>query len=296
MWVLIVFSKEYTIDYTVPVKYNNFPAGKVVSSNLPDKFKLSVKGSGFNLFFFGLNNENKFINIDVSKARFNPYYGDYTFDTRHSADSIAKQLHKELHIVKLNPDNITFKVKNKSYKLVPVKLKALISYANQFQLNGNITINPSLVKISGDSAELLAVNEIETESLILRNLNKSVSRNINLKLPVNSNSVQFEQGNVILSIPVEKFTEASILTPIAVDNVPRGFTIKTFPDRVKLTYQVSLSRYNTIKEKMFSVRADYNELKNENGNKLKVNIVKTPEYIRNPRLEPDKVEFILKKL
>ncbi len=294
--MLIVFSKEYTLDYTIPVKYSNYPSGKVVSSNLPEKFKLSVKGSGFNLFFFGLNYDHKILNVDISKSRFNPYYNDYTFDTKQSADSIAKQLHRELHIVKLNPENITFKVKNKSYKLIPVKLNALISYANQYQLNGNISLSPSLVEISGDSIELLNIKEIETESLILRNLNKSVSKSIKIKSPIGTNSIQIEDPSVILNIPVEKFTEASLLTSIAVDNVPRGFTIKTFPDQVKLTYQVSLSRYNTIKEKMFNVRADYNQLKNEAGNKLKVNIVKTPEYIRNARIEPEKVEYILKKL
>lgn len=284
------------MDYLVNIKYTGFPEGKVVATTLPKQLKLSVKSSGFNLLINDWKKTEKEINIDINKARYNSYYNDYSFDIRNSIETISRQFSKEIHITKTNPESFTFKVKPRQYKTVPIKLNALISYANQFQLNGNVTITPSLVKISGDSIELSLVNEIETESLTLRNLNKIITKKINIKTPLGFNTIQIEQPNIILSIPVEKFTEATTSIPVTIDNVPRGFTIKTFPKEVKVTYQVPISKYSKTDKNLFTISADFDKGTVSKNNFLQLTIARTPEYIRNVRIEPEKVEFILKKL
>jgi hypothetical protein len=257
---------------------------------------VSIKASGFALIINNWQHPVTTVNLDISKARYNTFYNDYSFDVKTAIDSISHKFNNTITVLKVNPETITFKVKPRVYKTVPVKLNALISYANQYQLNGNITIEPSMIRISGDSAELNQINEIETESVLLRNLNKSVTQKVKLKTNFDHTSVKLDKQWIELKIPVEKFTEAVLSIPVAVDNVPRGFSIKTFPTEVKVYYQVAISRYDKIDKNLFNIRGDYNQAKNDKNNILKLTITRTPEFVRNVRVEPEKVEFILKRL
>ena len=93
---------------------------------------------------------------------------------------------------------------------------------------------------------------------------------------------------------VTKYTEASIELPLVYENVPAGYGIKTFPDKVTVKYNVALKNYEKINPANFTAVIDYNEIKS-GVNKLKVILTKYPNEINSPKIIPAKVEFIIRK-
>ena len=108
------------------------------------------------------------------------------------------------------------------------------------------------------------------------------------------NSVEFSTKKVVVKVPVEKFTEGTLELPVEVLNLPEQYVIKTFPEKVKITYLVGLSNYEKVNADQFSLLA-YFDKKDANASSLKLKLVKFPEVVRNPKIETDKVEYILRK-
>ena len=71
--------------------------------------------------------------------------------------------------------------------------------------------------------------------------------------------------------------------------------LRAFPGKVKVSFQVGLSDYETINEHFFRAVVDYSEAGNMLGNKLQVKLEKKPEYIRSVNFTPKTVEYILEK-
>lgn len=295
-WFLVVFTKEYTSIVIFPVKYANLPKDKVVAEELPKKISVELKASGFNLLGFKLSAPEEPLIIDVKNLERSADDDDFYYETQRSIDHVSRQIKYNVKVVRILPEIINISFKPKSYKKVPVKLKALFGYKPQYQLSGNVVVQPSSIVVSGESSRLDSIKYIETESLNLNNLDHYTEKVVRLKVPENNEFITLSAPAVKVKIPVEKYTEASVEVPVNVMNLPPHTSIKTFPDKIKVTFLVSLSNYQKVSAEMFTITADYEVTKKEKSNKLKLNLTTHPSIARNVRLDTDKVEFILKKL
>lgn len=295
LWLLVVLSKDYTVSYQFPVKYINQPASKVIASALPKQVAIQIKGSGMQQLHFQLFKPEGNLNIDLSKAHFDVNNKEFVFETRSTLDTVNKQFNHGIQVIRIQPDAIYFKVKPKLYKKLPVKLVALLNYERQFQLNGIIKLSPSEIMVSGDSSELASLSEIQTENTMLKNIRNNINQKVNLVTPPGYNTIELITKQTDLFIPVDKYTEASVEVPVHIDNTPRGRKIKTIPEKVKVTYTVALSRFEKINSNMFLVKGDFKKSEADNSNKIKLELIKTPQYVRNAKIFPEKVEYILKQ-
>lgn len=106
--------------------------------------------------------------------------------------------------------------------------------------------------------------------------------------------LELAPSSVRVELKVTKHTEGSIELPIEFINIPSHMSIKTFPDRVTVRYNIALEDYEKIKPTDFKAVVDYSEATKEK-NKLKVKLVKIPAKINSPKISPEKVEFIIRK-
>ena len=106
-------------------------------------------------------------------------------------------------------------------------------------------------------------------------------------------NIQLE--NIEISAAIEKFTEGTVELPFKVLNLPPGKTINTFPKLVKITYRIALSNFNKISPSSFLIECDYNMSKENNLSYLIPKIVETSFMIKNARITPLKIDFIINK-
>jgi hypothetical protein len=289
-WLIIVFSNEYQAPLSFNLRYTNFPQDKMLANKLPQKVDMEITASGFTFLGYYFNQLKDTLSLDVSSIRKNQNSKDYYLPIYAQSIQFENQLGNKIKISKIYLDTLQFYFDKKVEKVVPVRLHLNYTFEKQYQLNGKIEVKPSQIVVRGPSSIMDDLEELNTQQLNFYSLKNSIARTAEIIIPDELQSVEFAVKKVVVKIPVEKFTESTIELPVEVLNLPEQFTIKTFPEKVKITYLVGLSNYKKVNEDQFSLLAYYNE----NEASLKLKLVKFPDVVRNPRIENDKVEYILR--
>jgi len=160
-------------------------------------------------------------------------------------------------------------------------------------LRGSIVIIPDSIEVSGPSSVLDTLSSIFTNPLKLRKVENAIKRNLGLvavheKLTLSEKRVQVE-------IPIEQYTEKSLDVPVNSINVPDSLHLKIFPASAKLTFRVVVSEFEAIQPENFNLSVDYASIVEGNPERLMIEIVQSPEYIDNIKINPETVGYILEK-
>lgn len=286
--ILSKLSSDYTKTLTYTLKPINVPDEYVIVSDSLHKLNITIETYGFkyiSYYFSSPELEVDFSNLDKIKSY-------YIWIERAQLSSIVEQFDSKIKIKAVNPDTIYFKYDTNFTKHIPVYLDEDLEFASGFDITQGFKIEPDSVKIIGPKLVLDTINEILTKPLVLKNVNKSISKVVDFEIPESYKSLTFSQTSATISADVEKFTEGSFDVPISVINVPEGLSVNHYPKTATILFYTSLSNYKIIKDEHFTVQCDFNEI-NENNSFLTPKIVKQPELIKNLRMQTKKVEFIL---
>lgn len=280
----------------LPVIYTHLPSDRVISNKLVDTVEVEVRTSGFKLLLYNLRGGYEPIRIDMRTVRRTRDEGYFYIATNTRLDRFSEQMGAGTRILKVIPDTIYVNFNQKVSKRVPVRTSNVqVNFRAEFQAVDSITVDPAFVTISGAKNSIDKIDHVLTEKVVLKDVNENMSKNVKVIPPLSRNQVDVSTSHVTMSLKVAKYTEGSVDLPVEVINLPPGYNIRTFPDRVTVKYQVALSDFESIKPQMFTVTADYGKMKKESGTKLKLELVKSPANIRHSKLIPDRVEFIIRK-
>ena len=291
-WFLIVLSKNYEQHSTYKVKYIELPQNKSLINRLPDSVELTLHTSGFSLLKEKLFNSDENILIDCSNLRLSTDSISY-LSTASIAERIESQLGSDYSITKIFPDTVFFNFSARSSKIVPVKLNLSLGFEKQFQLSDSIKIEPSHVMVYGAKEVLNKIDHVSTDYLVLNKLSKTVTKKLGFADA--GRGLGFSSDSVKITIPVDQFTEGNMEVPIQTNNLPAGYSLKLFPDKVDLRYIVGISNLNRVNASLFKVVVDYAKAADGNNVKLKLELMDSPSFISGIKMEPEKVEFIIRK-
>ncbi|MDQ3048583.1 MAG: CdaR family protein [Bacteroidota bacterium] len=292
-WLLMSLSKEYKMTLRFPVTYINLPADKIVSNTLPKEITIEVKARGFYLLKYKFRSQRETIGIDVKDV--NPIRKNQFFLLTNSrTDNITSQFNNDIKIVNISPDSILLNYNKKVSKLVRAKYDLSISFADEYQLSDSIKLDPAFITVSGSSEVIAMINEVQTQPVVLKDIDKSMTIQLRVLKDPKQEQVEFSHENIKATLSVTKFTEGSIDLPLEVMNLPNGYSLKTFPDKVNVKYSVAFENYEKITASQFRAVVDFNKIE-QGSNKLKVQLLLAPSEVRTAKLSPEKVEYIIRK-
>jgi len=286
--ILSKLSSDYTKTLTYTLKPINVPEEFVIVSDSLHKLNVTVETYGFkyiSYYFSSPELKIDFKNLDKDKS-------SYIWIERAQLSSIVAQFDSKIKIKAVNPDTIYFKYDTNFTKRIPVFLDENLEFASGFDITHGYKIEPDSIKIIGPKLVLDTINEMITKPLILQNVNKSISKVVDFKIPDSYKNLKYSHTSATISADVEKFTEGSLDVPVSIINVPENVSVNHYPKTVTILFNTSLSNYKIINKTHFTVQCDFNEI-NENNSFLTPKIVKQPELIKNVRMQTKKVEFIL---
>lgn len=290
-WFLLALTKDYTSTYEVNVTYENFPPNVIVTNELTKKLSLSVKTSGYRLIGFNSSAEVNVLSIDVLSLT-GIEAGEKSISSEMLVQNFVQQLGTDVEITSIMPDSILFNMSSSINIKLPVRVNLDVTFEKQFDAVSPVKINPDSVIVTMPQSQIGSINWIETEKIAAQKLRSSLNKKFKLMTP---QGTSLDANEVEVTLEVEKFTEGTVSVPVSLINVPRGLQVKIFPDRVTAKYLVALSMYDKVKPDMFSIIADASGSTSGNGDKLDVQIISSPPYIRSVTWQPVKVDFILKK-
>ena len=293
-WLLLALSHDYPSTLTLPVSYVNLPGKKVVMNEMPSQISVQFKTSGFKIISFSLQKNHQPVEVDVASSLHKTIFNSDVFaiSTQSFLNDFSKELGKEVTITGFQPDSIIFNFSDIVTKKIPVVLSLDVSFEKQYDSTGSPEIFPKEIEVSGPPAIIAKLKSIRTENIKLENLKGSVKRKVKL---LGNRFLSYNIDQIEFAISVEKFTEGSAQIEVRPVNVRIGYSLKTFPDKIKVLYLVALSQYNKVEDSMFEAVVDASNLEERQTTKLEVNMVSSPSFIRITNLEPEKVDYILRK-
>jgi YbbR domain-containing protein len=275
----------------------NIPAGKLIANDPDTALTLQLKSKGFRI----LSNKKFFkpnaINIDVGSLihKNKNSLTEYFIPTAELYSTVGNQIHYPNEVISISPDTLYFHLEKVFSKKVPVKLMTTISFTQQYELADPVKYDPDSVLISGPRSAIDSIAFVETVPKVLSNLNSSQTLVLSFNPKYSSVKVTISPSFEKILIPVDKFTEATIDLPILIINNDNNYLVRTFPEKVKVTYLVSLTNFKNVQSTMFSAVADISKALMSKSKKMKVEITKYPSFVKIQKIQPEKIEFILLK-
>lgn len=295
-WYLNSLSKEIVADVNYPVRYINSPEERVLTSEMPTKLTLSLKGPGYSIFKLKLTGNQAPLIIDLSEVNYiivpNSKLLDFYIVTAELIPVFKQQLRADFDISSIKPDTLLFVFDKIISKTVPVIPVVDVTTERQYFVNGIISSTPESVEISGPRQIIDTVKAVRTKYYKFSQLNKTSSKNVNL---AGSDYFEVNIKRVTITVPVEQFTEATIDLPVRLVNQPDSLEIKIFPDAVSVKYLVGITDFKTINTIPIEAVIDLAESDLSSAKKLPVVIRNIPANISSLRFSPQNVDFIVEK-
>lgn len=292
-WGLIKLSDQYNTTYTFHVDYSNAPANKKLTQYIDSTINLSIKSRGFKILELELFEDMNLLSIDLNKYNIIHKEGDVFFIY---TQPIEAQMSELVGIpeseIKLSKTTLSFVMEELHSKVVPIIGRQSLSFRDQFDLYVDALIQPYLTTVYGPEMVLDTLSAIFTEAIVVSDIDHSQTIDARLVNPVPS-LLRLAPSEVKIVINVEKFTESVFETPIDLSDL--DVKIRTFPSAVKVYFKVAQKDYNSVHETLFKVSPILDHTDIKRTDKLRLQLTTKPDFVRNIRIVPAEVEFLIIK-
>jgi len=295
LWFLNALSKEYTTTISYPVRYTNFPKDKILISKLPKYLDFRISSFGFTLLSYKINTTLMPIVFDVNSFSLRNSASDnetYFITTKPILKDFGDQLSSEIELIDILQDTLFFKFSHKVKKNVVVKANINFAYEKQFMQKGRLLLEPDSIEISGPENIIDTIEYVQTKFYKVEQLSKNYEKNIQIEKIKN---IKYSHKRILATQNVEKYTEENISIPVAIENIPDSLSMKTFPNKITISYLVGLSDYENVRPDQFEIIADYNSIDPGETKFLNVFLKEIPQFIKVIKFYPRQLEFIIER-
>ena len=286
-WLVITVTETYEREFSVPLRLVNVPKDIVVTSEVDDTVKVTIRDKGYILLAYKYTLTDDPISIDYKLHA--PKDEKSTVSTSELQKLIYQQLSKSSRIISLKPDRLVYYFTRGKSKTVPLRLNGKIVMGQSHYVS-RIVFSPERVDVYARKSLLDSIHYAFTENMVISNLTDTIVRTVALKKVLGA---KFVPSEVKVTIYPDILTEANVEVPITAVNMPEGKTLRTFPSRVKVLFVTGVGNVRNISANQFRVEADYSDIEAHPSEKCSLSLVAMPQGVRNPRLESSEVDYLI---
>jgi YbbR domain-containing protein len=292
-WFLIKLSDVYTVDYSFKVNYKSIPDSMKLTKAVDSTLDLSLTARGFTILKLNLFDNMDRLDINLINYKIDHESGSrYSIYTGEIKRKFSELIGVDEQDISFSTERLYFdleKMKSKKVKVVP---KYTLEFIDQYGLYDEVEVKPEYITVFGPGSTLKDIEQIQTKQLVMKDINAMTEVMVDLDNPA-PNIVNLDPGMVQLKFDVEKYTEAEF--EIVVDVSKLKYKIKTFPTKVKVFFKVAQKDFSNIKENQFTIVPIEENIDLSIAKKLHLKAVKYPDVVKNIRIVPSEVEFLIIK-
>ena len=286
-WISTKLSNSYTIEQIFNIEWINIPESIVISEN-NKKLNTSITASGVEIILYRLFNNN--LKIDLIQANFELDY--LSLNLENQKFLIQQQLYSNTLLNQITPSLVKIKFSRLSEKKIPIIPKTRINLRAGYLTDSNVISKPDCIIVRGPKILLDSIYYAETIAYNQEDVYKSISKKINLS-PIEG--ANFSKDFVDIELSVSRYSEKEFNIPIELINQPEGVKVKLFPPKTKVRATIPMSVIGNIRVSDFRLIADYNQILNGQTQKLELLIQKKPSSVKQIILEPNEVNYLIRK-
>jgi len=194
---------------------------------------------------------------------------------------LAGQLHPSTQIAAIHPDTLFFRLDEVVTRLLPVIPDMTLDFAPNYLLFDTVKIIPDSIKVTGVATTIDAIKGIRTQSIDIKQIDKSFSYRLKLINPA-PNTIELEASQVNVSGEVTLFTDLLVSVPVIIpDTFKTAFN--TTP-MVEVNCRVPESKRNTFDTK--SIIATIGQIQTTQTHTHLQIVVNAPSFVKQITLSP----------
>ncbi len=288
-WTLFAISSDYTFTKKASMSYVNLPENKAFHPLQSDTVSVRIRMSGWKVFMERLHPDTAKIQVDLSglKSRNFIVFGN-------QIGFINRQFPTDKQVIAVSPDTLYFDFSKQTQRKVPVKAVESLTFQRQYGVIGETRTNPEYVTITGPLEDVASIEYLETDTIKGKDVNTDVRTVAYLNKQQRTNITIYPTFAEVI-VPVGEITEKVIELPIKVEN-SKGYTsVRALPSKVRATILLAVKDYNKYTSRDFEAVVDLDAWKDHKVSSLPVIITKMPDYVKVLSIEPQNVDFFVRR-
>lgn len=289
-WLMTALNETYEREIGVPAYLVNIPKNVVVTSDMEDTVRVTVRDKGFALLAYTYGEGIRPINVNFQSA-ITRQSGYGVVSSQELMKMINQRFSGSSKIVQVKPDRLDFHYNYGLSRQVSVKMSGHVVPGKSFYL-ARTRFWPEKVTVYGSKQTLDSLRYVKTVPINITNFNDTVLRTVALET---IKGVKIVPNTVRIGLYPDILTEENIEVPITAINMPEGKVLRTFPQRVTVNFIVGASMFRSISPEQFAVVVDYNEIIDHPSDKCSIHLRETPQGVRNARLKMTHVDYLIEE-
>ncbi|WP_417096264.1 CdaR family protein [Leyella stercorea] len=289
-WLMTALNETYEREIGVPAYLVNIPKNVVVTSDMEDTVRVTVRDKGFALLAYTYGEGIRPINVNFQSA-ITRQSGYGVVSSQELMKMINQRFSGSSKIVQVKPDRLDFHYNYGLSRQVSVKMAGHVVPGKSFYL-ARTRFWPEKVTVYGSKQALDSLRFVKTVPINITNFNDTVLRTVALET---IKGVKIVPNTVRIGLYPDILTEENIEVPITAINMPEGKVLRTFPQRVTVNFIVGASMFRSISPEQFAVVVDYNEIIDHPSDKCSIHLRETPQGVRNARLKMTQVDYLIEE-
>lgn len=289
-WLMTALNETYEREIGVPAYLVNIPKNVVVTSDMEDTVRVTMRDKGFALLAYTYGEGIRPINVNFQSA-ITRQSGYGVVSSQELMKMINQRFSGSSKIVQVKPDRLDFHYNYGLSRQVSVKMSGHVVPGKSFYL-ARTRFWPEKVTVYGSKQALDSLRFVKTVPINITNFNDTVLRTVALET---IKGVKIVPNTVRIGLYPDILTEENIEVPITAINMPEGKVLRTFPQRVTVNFIVGASMFRSISPEQFAVVVDYNEIIDHPSDKCSIHLRETPQGVRNARLKMTHVDYLIEE-
>ncbi len=285
--MLSKITSNYTKTIVFAVKPVDIPSDQVVLDQSIDSIRLELNGYGYNLAKYYIDQPIVEISLnDLDKVK-----SKYQWTKQRNFSDLQEKFNESVSLISTSVNQIDFIIEQYESKNVPVELQLELNYKSGFDSFQEYKLSKDSITVTGPNSLIDTINVIETQKLVLNQIDSDINSAIWLK-PSENQNVIYSEESIGFQLKVEKFTEESIKVPITIVNIDDNIKINYYPKVVSVLYRVSIKDYKAVNPMDFRVECDLNTI-NKDNSVLISSITKKPSNVKKSRIENNQIQYVI---
>jgi len=288
-WLLIAGSNKYTFTVKAGIEYVNIPVKRAFHPLQSDTVSVKLKMTGWEVLMSKLNPDTVNIQVDLSSLNSRNF-----IVFANQIGFINRQFPSDKQVLTVSPDTLYFDFSKQTQRKVPVRVPTSITFKKQYNIIGDTRTTPEYVTITGPMEDVANIEYLETDSITGKNVHTDIRTLASINRKQRPNITIYPTFTEV-NIPVGEITEKIIEIPIRIENASRYTSVRIIPTKVVLTTLVSLKDYAKWSARDFEAVVDMSDWEKDNVQSLPVIITKVPDFVKIIKIEPQNVDFFVRK-
>ena len=289
-WLLQTLNNDYETEFSVPVRLRKVPDNIILTSEPSSKLHIRVKDKGTVLLNYMLGKSFYPVTID-----FTEYLNEDSHVKVPSSrfmNEVMGQMKASTQLLSIDPDTLEYIYSTGVSKRIPVRLNGSLKTDRQYFFSDTL-FQPDSVIAYAPAFMLDTIDAAYTQYITLKNVSDTVHQQLLLQ---SQHGVKLVPSSIQMVLPVDIYTEKTVEVPLQGVDFPIDKTLRAFPSKVQITFQVGVSRFREITADDFHIGVSYEELQRLGTNKYTVRLQSIPQGVSHVRINPEQVDFLIEQL